>query len=118
VKGRLGALPLTRFIMHSCQTMKALNAPKKGKKPSKKKAQRKFYMSVIKVTVLSEGSPLTGDIELKDVDYMMSDGDCVGEVELLDTCRISRKEIVHALNSMNSQPGFFGLDDKGKDIRE
>ena len=111
-EGPLGAR-LSSFIMHSCQTMKALNK-KKAKKES-----RKFYLTRIMVTVLSEDAPISArDMELNDIHDAITDGDCVGEVEVTSAYRISRKEIVHALNSMNSQPGFFGLDDKGKDVRE
>ena len=82
-----------------------------------KKETRKFYKSVITVTVLSEDAPVGMSMELVDIDHAITEGDLVGEVEITSTKRINRKDVVKALLSMNSCTEFFGLDSRGRDAR-
>ena len=86
-------------------------------KKVEKKPRRKFFKSVITVTVLSEDSPVGMSMELKDIDHAITEGDLVGVVELTSAYRITRKEVVDELTEMNSCTEFFGLDKNGRDAR-
>jgi hypothetical protein len=97
--------------------MKVLNKTTPKRRASKK-ARRKFFKSIITVTVLSEGAPISSEWDLKDIGDAITDGDMVGEVEISSAYRITRKETVANLIEMRSVPEFFNLDDKGRDVRE
>jgi hypothetical protein len=81
-----------------------------------KKAQRKFFKTVFTVTVLSEGHPLSAHTELKVIEDAITEGDCVGEIELSSAYRLTRKEVVKELAELRSVPQFFGLDERGRDL--
>jgi hypothetical protein len=80
-----------------------------------KKRPRKFWKSVVTVTVLSEGDPITENWDLEDIRREIDCGDMVGEVEISSAYRITRKEVVKEIYEMGSNPSFFSLNDKGKD---
>jgi hypothetical protein len=83
------------------------------KKPKKK--PRKFWKTVITVTVLSETYPLNEHWELENIAREINSGDLCGEVGVRSQKRLNRKQVVKELIDMNSEPAFFDLDMKGRD---
>lgn len=79
------------------------------------KKPRKFYKTVVTVTIISEGSPINEDWDLEDIRREIDCGDMVGEVAIHSTKKLGRKDTVKALYDMGSDPDFFGMDDKGRD---
>jgi len=77
-------------------------------------SKRKFYQTKIVVTVLSE-EPLEWD-DLHDVDYAITDGGCSGDTQECAHKVLTAKQVVKALQAQGSEPGFFQLDDDGKDV--
>lgn len=75
---------------------------------------RKFYKTEVKVTVLSE-EPLDG-MELGALHAAITDGDCMGNVEFGASQNISRSMCVDEVYKMHGDPGFFCLDEKGRDL--
>ena len=80
-----------------------------------KKKSRKFWKTVITVTVLSEDYPISAESSLSEIDRAMTYEDLVGEVEIFSADRLNRKEVVKELIKMSSSPEFFDLDEKGRD---
>lgn len=80
------------------------------------KERDKFYRTVVKVTVLSEGEPVWDDLD--DLHDLIDKGDCVGMVEQ-DSCEeLSGREMANALYDAASEPGFFRLDDNGNPVED
>jgi len=77
-------------------------------------SKRKFYQTKIVTTVLSE-EPFEWD-NLNDVAYAISRGDCSGHTKECDHKVLTAKQVVKALQAQGSEPGFFQLDDDGKDV--
>lgn len=78
---------------------------------------RKFFKQIIQIEVLSEDVPLEWD-NLRDIDYAIIDGGCSGKVDEISCEPVSAPEMAKLLIGQASDPGFFGLDDDGKDTRE
>lgn len=62
--------------------------------------------------MLSE-EPLEADLPLKDVAYMIDEGDCVGQVTQAESKEMTPKNMARALYRYGSEPGFFQLNDDG-----
>lgn len=75
---------------------------------------RKFYKTVITTTVLSE-DPYEY-LGLVNLHHDIVNGDCSGTTNVATSKRLSRKDFVKELQEQGSDPDFFQLDDKGKDI--
>jgi len=75
---------------------------------------RKFYKTVFTVEVLSE-EPLRDDMDLSDVDYMITEGGWSGIVDRSDTVELSGLEAARELQNQGSDPDFFCLDEDGND---
>ncbi len=75
--------------------------------------KRKFYKTVIQVTVLSE-DPFEWK-SLADVDWAITDGDCVGSVRQESASVLDAQQTVDALTAMGSEPSFFGLKENGNE---
>jgi hypothetical protein len=74
----------------------------------------KYYQTTFTVVVLSQ-EPL-GDPTLSQLEEATMDGDCVMQsIESKET-KLTSKQVVKALYDAGSEPGFFGLDDKGNEI--
>lgn len=78
--------------------------------------KRKFYKTVVQVTVLSEG-PLE-NCGLEEIDYAITNGDCSGHVEEVSSTELNGKQAADALAQQASDPGFFNLTEKGEDSDE
>jgi hypothetical protein len=77
---------------------------------------KKFYRTVIEVEVLSE--ELDDFNTLEDVHYAITQGHCSGEWDVKSQGEVTPKRMAKLLLAQGSDPEFFGLDEKGKSIRE
>lgn len=82
-----------------------------------KMSQRKFYRTKVCVEILTEDTPWTSDY-LDVINYEITEGCASGLVAVGDSEELTAAEMVAALDIQGSDPGFFGLDDDGKDTRE
>ena len=79
------------------------------------KNPRKFFVNTFIIKVLSEDEPV-GDVSLEDLHYMTMDDNCVLYSNTQSCKKLNSKQIVNKLNEAGSEPGFFMLDNDGKDI--
>lgn len=77
----------------------------------------KFFKTIIRVEVLSEGGPVN-DLSLKEIAHEIYYGDCVGTSEVISTKEISPSDCAEELCKMGSEPEFFGLDRDGNSTIE
>ena len=77
-------------------------------------SQRKFYRTVVETEVLSE-SPI-GEIGLDTLHYMITEGDCSGQVRTVLQEELNGKQAAEALLNQASDPSFFSLTENGDDI--
>lgn len=75
---------------------------------------KKFYKTTIRVTVLSEDPFDCTDLET--IAEATDKGDCVGEVDNEGSVEVTGKEMADLLYAAGSEPGFFQIDDDGKNI--
>lgn len=80
--------------------------------------KRKFYKTVVTVTVLSEDYAPNEDCDLESIAYHIRDGNWSGEVEMGKPIRLTGKQTAEELTKQGSDPGFFSLDEKGRGVRE
>jgi len=80
-------------------------------------AKRKFWKSVITVTVLSEDRPPAWR-DLMDLHYLITDGSCSGMIDHKRLVSMSARRAANELLKHGSDPGFFQLNDYGKDLTE
>ena len=76
---------------------------------------RKFFRTVVQVVVLTEDTPYEY-ASLEGLDYDITDGDAVGEVEVVESAEVTAKEMADLLRKVRSEPGFFRLDDEGNEL--
>lgn len=74
---------------------------------------KKYYKTVITVTVLSEYEPVSTDMGLEDVAYQIVHGDWSGHVQVADGVELTGKEAADALTEQGSDPSFFMLNEDG-----
>ncbi len=79
---------------------------------------RKFYKTVITVTVLSEDEPVSTDCELGTIVYQITDGNWSGEVENDGGTELTPAQAAQELIAQGSDPSFFKLDENGKPFDE
>ena len=78
--------------------------------------ERKFYRTKIMVEVLSQ-DPYDPDT-INQIAYDIAEGDCSREWDIEETQELTAKECAEALIAQGSDPEFFGIDEKGRDIHE
>lgn len=78
-------------------------------------SDRKFYKTVVTVTVLSE-EPLCRGTDLKDIAHQIIEGDWSGEVDVGNSKEVTASEVAKLLEEQGSDPGFFRLDSEGNDV--
>ena len=78
---------------------------------------RKFYKTIFSVEVLSE-NPIEQIVDLDDLNYMITDGDCSGDIDSEGSEEIDGATAAKLLIKQGSDPGFFQLDDNGNDLTE
>ncbi len=76
---------------------------------------RKFHKTTIVLEVLSEDEGVE-DMGLGEIAEAISTGDCVGRHKVQSVKALGGKAVVRALYDFGSDPGFFQLDENGKDI--
>lgn len=77
---------------------------------------RKFYRNVIQVEILSE-DPMDGDLNLENINYAITDGDCSGRVtSVVNNEELDGKRAAELLLEQASDPEFFQIDEFGNDI--
>jgi len=79
---------------------------------------RKFYKTIIQVEVLSEDNPIGDYVDLADLAYEITDGECSGNVEVKEKIELTGKQAADALENQGSDPSFFRLDDDGNDVED
>lgn len=79
---------------------------------------RRFYKTVITVTVLSEGAPVPDGAGLQDIDREITDGEWSGEVENDGGVELTAKQAAEALMAQGSDPLLFRLDDEGNTLND
>ena len=70
-----------------------------------------FYVSEFKVTVLSEGEPPDPGSNLLDLEYLITQGPCVGTVTYLRTTPVNAARMRGLLEEMDSDMSVFDLVD-------
>ena len=70
-----------------------------------------FYKTLVTITVLSEGP--FDQMELAGVAYAIDEGDCVGKVDFAASERVDGRTMAGLLSELDSEPGFFQLDENG-----
>jgi hypothetical protein len=73
----------------------------------------KFFKTTFVIDVLSEDSPIDGDVTLSQLDYLINDGDCSGLIHTPVVVELSAQEAAKELIIQGSDPSFFGLDEDG-----
>jgi hypothetical protein len=74
-------------------------------------SKRKFFKTVFKVIVLSEDALVNAS--LAEVAYMITEGDCSGDVSTESTEELTAKQAAEELQAQGSSPEFFMLDEDG-----
>jgi hypothetical protein len=74
-------------------------------------SERKFYVTEVKIRVLSEDEPWEGD--LSDLSYDITEGHFVGYDFGTQISQVSAEEMALSLVEAGSDPGFFDLDEAG-----
>lgn len=76
---------------------------------------RKFYMTKVVVTVLSE-EPLNPSLNLEQLHYAITNGECSGVTEIMEPEEIDGAVAAEELMAQGSDPEFFLINEKGEDI--
>jgi len=79
--------------------------------------KRKFYMTKVVVTVLSE-EELNPSLNLEQLHYAITEGECSGQTEIMTPKIINGKQAAKALLNQASDPSFFRLTKDGEDTEE
>lgn len=77
---------------------------------------RKFYKTTYTVTVLSENTPPSEIMDLRDVLTECETGGWSGNISGYSVVELSGREAANELRNQASDPGFFDLDDDGSDL--
>ncbi len=75
-----------------------------------------FYHTTVKVEVLSEQA-LPAFFDLGALARAIDTGDCVGRVTLDNEKEVTGEQMAALLYEFGSEPGFFSLDNEGKEVR-
>jgi hypothetical protein len=73
----------------------------------------KYFKTTFVIEVLSEDSPIDGDVTLTQLDYLINEGDCSGLIHTPTVIELSAEEVAKELIAQGSDPEFFGLDEDG-----
>lgn len=79
-------------------------------------SKRTFYRNVFTIEILSE-EPLSGEERLSDIEYLIGPGPCSGKIETTtDNEQVDGRDMARLLQDQGSEPGFFSLDEQGRDV--
>jgi predicted HAD superfamily hydrolase len=73
---------------------------------------KKFYKTVIEITIITEGRYYPTSLE--GINYDITDGEAVGSWNMESSKTITKKEMVDEMHSLGSDPEFFGEEYKEK----
>lgn len=79
-------------------------------------SKRKFYKTVVTVEIISADNPPEFE-NLSELSYLITEGDHSGQFRTTLAKKLTAKEAAKALVKQDSDPEFFGLDEKGNNIR-
>lgn len=79
--------------------------------------KRQFYRTTVEVEILSE-RPLDGSYSLDEINYMITEGDCSGRMEVTRRDIIDGRTCASMLINQGSDPGFFSIDEEGNESEE
>lgn len=74
-----------------------------------------MYRTTFSIDVLSE-EPLGDCLSLSQVEYLITEGECVGAALVSKQTTLTNKEMAAALIAAGSTPDFFMLDEAGNKI--
>lgn len=77
-------------------------------------AQKRFFKTTITIEILSEKK--YNSIDLNQIAYDITDGDCSGRVKVEGYKELTSQETASELLMQGSDPEFFGLDITGKTL--
>ncbi len=77
-------------------------------------SKRTFYRTVYTIEVLSE-EPMNPDLDLADIDFAISEGECSGEVSMGPSEPIDAATVAKALAAQGSDAEFFNLNEDGSE---
>lgn len=80
--------------------------------------KRKYYKTVVKITVLSEDEPLKDGISLEEIAYEITDGHCSGDIVIQSRTEVKAREMAKLLMEQGSDPEFFRLDEDGNELED
>jgi hypothetical protein len=75
----------------------------------RKMEKRTFYKTVVTIEILHE-EPLSASMSLEDIEYLITEGHCSGEVSVGLAYEMTEDEMRAALISQGSDPEFFGIE--------
>lgn len=79
---------------------------------------RKFFKTVIQVTILSEDVPVGRDMRLHMIEHEITEGNCSGVKQVIEEKELTPREVTLALIEQDSDPEFFGLDEQGNEVEQ
>jgi hypothetical protein len=79
---------------------------------------RKFFKTVITVTVLTEDGPVSPEANLDTIARQIMEGDWSGEVDSDGGTELTAKEAAEALIAQGSDPEFFRINADGNMLDE
>jgi hypothetical protein len=78
----------------------------------------KYYRTLIQIEILSENNPIGDGLNLSEIDYDITEGDCSGEITTLSQEEVTSKQMAELLIAQGSDPSFFMLDKNGNSIND
>lgn len=83
-----------------------------------RKPQSQFYQTEFRITVLSRGPLEDCTMDVDDIHHAISEGECLGRLDIETSTEISSRRCAHQCEWMGSTPEFFQLDEEGNDLDE
>ena len=78
-------------------------------------SKRKFFKTVVRVTVLNEDVPIEFDA-LTELEHAIDSGDEVVQIAVLKQVQLTPRAAARALSRYGSEPEFFQLNGNGEDV--
>jgi predicted HAD superfamily hydrolase len=73
---------------------------------------KKFYKTVIEITIITEGR--YDPTSLEGINYDITDGEAVGSWNMESSKAITKKQMAEEMHNLGSDPEFFGEEYKEK----
>ena len=75
----------------------------------------KYFETVITVRVLSTNEPFGEGMSLAAMNYAISEGNCMGQLETAEEKELTGPEMAQRALDFGGDPGFFFLNDEGNE---